>query len=221
MEDILRQIRTDLRLSMNGVVSSSMRNKGINYRMIFGVDIPRINRITQKYQSGKMLAETLWKEDVREMKIMATLLYPDDQFSKETALGWISEINDQELREQLCKNILQKLPFADELVEKSVDSKNDSIVTTGLWLFARLCITGSDLVNKIDTEMLLKIAIENLKSESMLLRQSALNALKYFGRISRDSSELVLTKTAFLKNSQDSVENEMFEQLDFELGYEN
>lgn len=220
MKDILRQIRTDLRLSMNGVVSTSMRNKGVNYKMIFGVDIPRINRISQKYQSGKILAETLWNEDVREMKIMATLLYPDDQFSKETALEWISEINDQELREQVCKNLLQKVPFADELVEKSIDSKNDNIVTTGLWLFARLCITGSDLVNKIDTEMLLNKAIESLKSESILLRQSALNALKYFGRISGDRSDLVLTKTAFLKSSQDSVENEMFDQLNFEFGYE-
>ena len=105
MKDILRQIRTDLRLSMNGVVSTSMRNKGVNYRMIFGVEIPVINRIAQKYQSDAILAERLWEEDVREMKIMATLLYPVDQFRKNKALEWISEIKDQELREQICKNI--------------------------------------------------------------------------------------------------------------------
>ncbi|MBP6197925.1 MAG: DNA alkylation repair protein, partial [Fermentimonas sp.] len=136
MKDILRQIRTDLRLSMNGVVSTSMRNKGVNYRMIFGVEIPVINRIAQKYQSDAVLAERLWEEDVREMKIMATLLYPVDQFSKNKALEWISEIKDQELREQVCKNILQRLPYADELVVTSINSKEDNIVTTGLWLFS-------------------------------------------------------------------------------------
>lgn len=221
MKDILRQIRTDLRLSMNGVVSTSMRNKGVNYRMIFGVEIPVINRIAQKYQSDAVLAERLWEEDVREMKIMATLLYPVDQFRKNKALEWISVIKDQELREQICKNILQRLPYADELVVTTINSKEDNIVTTGLWLFSRLCITGSDLVNKIDSGILINSAIENLGSESMLLRQSALNALKFYGRTSRDRSELILAKTASFENSDNNVENEMFDQLKFEFGFED
>jgi 3-methyladenine DNA glycosylase AlkD len=221
MKDILRQIHTDLRLSMNGVVSTSMRNKGVNYRMIFGVEIPVINRIAQKYQSDAILAERLWEEDVREMKIMATLLYPVDQFRKNKALEWISVIKDQELREQICKNILQRLPYADELVVTTINSKEDNIVTTGLWLFSRLCITGSDLVNKIDSEILINSAIENLGSESMLLRQSALNALKFYGRTSRDRSELILAKTASFENSDNNVENEMFDQLKFEFSFED
>lgn len=221
MKDILRQIRTDLRLSMNGVVSTSMRNKGVNYRMIFGVEIPVINRIAQKYQSDAVLAERLWEEDVREMKIMATLLYPVDQFRKNKALEWISVIKDQELREQICKNILQRLPYADELVVTTINSKEDNIVTTGLWLFSRLCITGSDLVDKIDSGILINSAIENLGSESMLLRQSALNALKFYGRTSRDRSELILAKTASFENSDNNVENEMFDQLKFEFGFED
>lgn len=64
MKDILRQIRTDLRLSMSGAVSSSMRNKGIKYKIIFGVDTPEINRIAQKYSPERSLAETLWGEKV-------------------------------------------------------------------------------------------------------------------------------------------------------------
>lgn len=218
MKDVLLQIRTDLRLSMNGVVSSSMRNKGVDYKMIFGVDTPRISRIAQKYQSDKSLAEILWIEDVREMKIMATLLYPIDQFNKETASNWISVIRDQELREQACKNLLQKLPYADKLVEESINNDDEVIRSTGLWLFARLCIIGSELVNKINSELLLSIAIRDLKSESLLLRQSALNSLKYFGRISQDNSELVLSKAASLEDSQDPVENEMYDQLNFEFG---
>ena len=66
---------------------------------------------------------------------MATLLYPVDQFSKNKALEWISEIKDQDLRDQLCKNILQRLPYADELVVTTINSKEDNIVTTGLWVF--------------------------------------------------------------------------------------
>ena len=36
LEDKIKDIRTQLRLAMNGVVSHSMRQKGVNYRLNFG-----------------------------------------------------------------------------------------------------------------------------------------------------------------------------------------
>ena len=45
MEEKLRNIRKRLRLAMNGVISTSMRQKGMNYKLIFGVPIPEINQI--------------------------------------------------------------------------------------------------------------------------------------------------------------------------------
>lgn len=217
MKEVLRQIRTDLRLSMNGAVSASMRNKGVNYKMIFGVEVPRIIRISDNYEASKSLAETLWGEDVREMKIMATLLYPKDEFSKETAMRWISDICDQELREQICKNLFQELLFSDELVEESINNRYENIRTTGYWLFARLCIKGSDFVNKIKSELLIEKAIEDLKSDSMLLRQSSLSALRFYGRATPENSEVVLSKLESFKDSSDTVEKEMYEQLFFEF----
>lgn len=221
MNDIIKKIRTDLRLSMNGAVSASMRDKGISYKMNFGVGIPRIKQISEKYKQDKDLADTLWSEDVRELKILATLLYPVEQFSKEMALRWISEINDQELREQLCKNLLQKLTFADELVGVSTKNSVDYIRATGYWLFARLCIIKSETLEKIDTGKLIVDAIVDLKDESLLLRQSALNVLKYYGRISEEKASGVLQNVSFLEGSDDPVEKEMLSLLKFEFGLES
>jgi len=221
MNDLIKKIRTDLRLSMNGAVSASMRDKGISYKMNFGVGIPRIKQISEKYKQDKDLAHTLWSEDVRELKILATLLYPVEQFSKEMALRWISEINDQELREQLCKNLLQKLTFADELVGVSTKNSVDYIRATGYWLFARLCIIKSETLEKIDTGKLIVDAIVDLKDESLLLRQSALNVLKYYGRISEEKASGVLQKVSSLEGSDDPVEKEMLSLLKFEFGLES
>ena len=221
MNDIIKKIRTDLRLSMNGAVSASMRDKGISYKMNFGVGIPRIKQISEKYKQDKDLADTLWSEDVRELKILATLLYPVEQFSKEMALRWISEINDQELREQLCKNLLQKLTFADELVGVSTKNSVDYIRATGYWLFARLCIIKSETLENIDTGKLIVDAIVDLKDESLLLRQSALNVLKYYGRISEEKASGVLQKVSSLEGSDDPVEKEMLSLLKFEFGLES
>ena len=221
MKEIIKKIRTDLRLSMNGAVSSSMRDKGINYRMNFGVGIPRINQISEKYEQDKELAETLWSDDVRELKILATLLYPIEEFSKELAMSWIVEIKDQELREQLCKNLLQKLTYANELVEESAKNSIEYIRCTGYWLFARLCITKSETIEKINCDELLQNAISDLNSQSMLLRQAALNTLKYYGRISGENATNVLQKVSHLEGSKNHVEKEILSILKFEFGVDS
>jgi hypothetical protein len=42
VEEQILEINRMLRLSMNGVVSESMREKGIGYRLNFGVSLPQI-----------------------------------------------------------------------------------------------------------------------------------------------------------------------------------
>ena len=218
MQQILRQIRTDLRRSMNGVIAASMREKGLDYRMNFGVDIRRIKQISLKYAQDKTLAEILWKEDVREMKILATMLYPSGELLMETANRWVRGISQQEIREQVCKNLFQEVPYAGELVNDWIKNEDERIRTTGYWLFARLCIIHSVAVEGVEENGLLKGAVNDLQHESMLLRQAALNALKYDGRLSPGNAARVLDSVASFVNSDNLSEKEMLDQLRFEFG---
>ena len=45
LKEQLKEIKTQLRLSMNGAVSQSMREKGVVYKLNFGVELPRIKSI--------------------------------------------------------------------------------------------------------------------------------------------------------------------------------
>jgi hypothetical protein len=58
---------------------------------------------------------------VRELKIIATLLYPSHEFSREDAARWVLEIPTQEIREQVCMNLFSTINFADELVNDWVN----------------------------------------------------------------------------------------------------
>ena len=75
----LKDIKTQLRLSMNGAVSQSMREKGLVYKLNFGVELPRIKGIAAGYEKDHSLAQALWKEDIRECKILAGLFYPGEE----------------------------------------------------------------------------------------------------------------------------------------------
>ena len=52
-EDIIKSIKKDFRLGMNGIVSTSMREKGMNYKINFGLSLPQIRNIAQKYPQDK------------------------------------------------------------------------------------------------------------------------------------------------------------------------
>ncbi|WP_294082476.1 DNA alkylation repair protein [Proteiniphilum sp. UBA5384] len=217
METILRNIRTDLRMSMNGVTAASMRAKGVEYRMNFGVDILRLKQIALRYTPDKVLAEILWREDVRELKILATMLCPPDQFLKKNADRWGREIVNQEIREQACKNLFENLSYADELVQEWIRDEDINIKTTGHWLFARLCIVRPDVMTQVQNEDILQKAMADIQSESLLLRQSALNTLKFFGRISSYNAENVMRRIAVFENSSDPQQKEIFNMLSFEF----
>lgn len=116
LQNELKEIRTQLRLAMNGVISTSMREKGIVYKLNFGVPLPEIKQIATTHKPNSELAAALWKEDIREFKILASFLQPVDEFSSQEAKQWVKEIPYLEIAEQCSHNLFYKLPDVEELL---------------------------------------------------------------------------------------------------------
>ena len=57
LHEIIKTIKKEFRLSMNGVVSTLQRRQGLDYKINFGVEIPRLKDIAAKYQKNKELAQ--------------------------------------------------------------------------------------------------------------------------------------------------------------------
>ena len=62
LHEQLKEIKTQFRLSMNGAVSQSMREKGLIYKLNFGVELPRIKAIAEGYEKDHSLAQALWTD---------------------------------------------------------------------------------------------------------------------------------------------------------------
>ena len=217
MNELIKNIRTDLRLAMNGVVSSSMRDKGMNYKMNFGVDIPRIKEIAEKYEPSVALAKELWKLDVRELKILSTMLYPIDEFREEDANNWANEIPNQEIRENLCRNLLQELPYADELVQRWSADSNQSLRLTGFWLYVRLMLVNADVLKRIDTLPIIEKALVDVHSQDNLLSTASLNVLKQIVRRDKEGANSIMEQIASFSTSDKPEEKEIYDNLQFEL----
>ena len=53
VQDEVREIKKSLRLAMNGVVSTLQRRQGLNYKINFGVEIPRLKGIALEVTVGR------------------------------------------------------------------------------------------------------------------------------------------------------------------------
>ena len=216
MDELIKSIRTDLRLAMNGVVSSSMREKGVDYKMNFGVDVPRIKGIAEKYESSAALAKELWKLDVRELKILSTMLYPISEFAEANADEWVKEIPNQEIREHFCRNLLQQLPYADKLVQKWTSDSNESIRLTGYWLYVRLMMIKADTLEGVNIQPIVEKALVDVHAEDALLYVAALNVLKQIVRRDEQAGEIIIEQISEFSTSDDPIEKEIYDNLQFE-----
>lgn len=61
VHETIREIKSKFRLFMNGKISQSMREKGIDYKLNFGIEYPRIKEIAAGYECNHELAQALWK----------------------------------------------------------------------------------------------------------------------------------------------------------------
>ena len=102
MEQQVNQVKRMLHLSMNGVVSECMSAAGLDYKTIYGVQLPRLKEMAAGLEKNKPLARRLWVSNCREMMLLATMLCPADSISSEEAVKWLSECHNLELVEQLC-----------------------------------------------------------------------------------------------------------------------
>lgn len=179
IQELLREIKTQLRLSMNGVVSQSMREKGLNYKLNFGVELPRIKIIASRYEKNHDLAQALWKENIRECKILAGMLQPTDTFYPEIADIWVEDMPNMEIAELTCMNLFQHLPYAPAKAFHWIAAEEEYTQVCGFLTIARLLMQKGDMTERSANE-LLDQAICAVLSGSYQVRNAALLAIRRY-----------------------------------------
>ena len=164
MHETVRQIKAQLRLFMNGVLSQSLREKGLKYRLIFGVELPRLKEIAAGYEQNHELAQALWNEDIRECKILAAYLQPTDTFAPELA-------------DYLCMGLFRRLPYASQKAFQWIASENRIEIYTGFRLISHLFVTLGTEMNERGRNEFIDQAQAALQGDDLLIKQAAQSAL--------------------------------------------
>ena len=127
----LKDIKRLYRLYMNGIVSQSMRLKGVEYRVNFGLTLPLLRRIAEQIPPSVEIAEELWHDTgVRESMLLAPMVYPTEQCTPTDAQRWVEAMPNIEVADFCCKYLFTLLPYATELVAHWVESEQNMVKYT-------------------------------------------------------------------------------------------
>ena len=185
-----KEIKQSFRQMMDGATAQSMRDKGLNYHLNWGATLPRLREMADEIKLSVDtedalydLAIALWKENVRECKILATMLMPPEKMLSEVADIWMEQTPTVEVAEQSAFNLYQRLPYAAEKAFLWISLPDDLPQLCGYHILSRLFMRQQDL-NERGINEFIDQALTALSSSSLSVQKAAFAALQHFADLS-------------------------------------
>lgn len=113
----LKDIKNRFFIYRNGLIADTLRKGGLNYKYIFGLNLPQLTSIAKEISEDEdSLAEALWNDsDCRESRLLACRLFDKNNVSFEKAIKMMQDVKTREEADILCFWLLKHLPFASNL----------------------------------------------------------------------------------------------------------
>ena len=192
----IKEIKQSFHQLMDGAVAQSMRQKGLDYHLNWGVTLPRLREMAEEIKESWLegaslspltshhsplydLAISLWKENVRECKILATMLMPPEEMLPEVVDIWMEQTDTVELAEQAAFNLYQHLPFAAEKAFLWLSSPDDLPQICGYHILSRLFARGQE-PNERGINEFIDQALAAMQSPNPVLRKAAMQSVIHF-----------------------------------------
>jgi hypothetical protein len=214
LQQYIKELKQSFRQMMDGAVAQSMRDKGLNYHLNWGATLPRLQEKAQEIKDSPMfnvqssmftlydLSIALWKENVRECKILATLLMPANEILPEVVDIWMEQIPSQEIAEQAAFNLWQYLPYAPEKAYQWIASDKEYDQLCGFHVLSRLFMNRQE-PNERGINEYLDQMVAALQGPYASVRKAAMQSVLRF-------AELGLVYERMAKSVLKSINLELF-----------
>ena len=130
---------------MNGILSARMREAGMPFRLIFGVELPRLQSIAGEFSPDAGLARQLWEQSIRETRLLAIMLMPPADLTLEVARHWSETLLTAEEAQVMAMMLLPQTSFARQLCLEWLDGEDDLPATCACLCLRHLHVRGQDI----------------------------------------------------------------------------
>lgn len=202
LQQRVKEIKQSFRQLMDGKTAQSMRDKGVEYKLNWGASIPMLRDMAAEIGKDYELAIELWKADVRECKILATMVMPADRMLPEVVDIWMEQTASQEIAEQAAFNLYQYLPYAPAKAYQWIAFDKELYQLCGFHILTRLFMNKQE-PNERGINEFIDQALVALQGGSMMVRKAAMQSMIRF-------SELGLVYERMAKSALKKLNLELF-----------
>jgi 3-methyladenine DNA glycosylase AlkD len=178
----VKEIKQSFRLMMDGMVAKSMRDKGLEYKLNWGATLPRLREKADEIGKNYDLAIALWKENVRECKVLATMIMPAERMLPEVADIWMEQTPNLEIAEQAAFNLYQYLPYAPAKAYTWMASEKELYQLCGFHIISRLFMNKQE-PNERGINEFIDQALVALQGPSIPVKKAAMSAIQRFAEL--------------------------------------
>ena len=113
-----------------------------------------MRKIAREIGTDHELARQLWASDIRETRILASMIDDPEMVTEEQMERWAENFNYWEVCDQCCQNLFEKTRFAYQKAVEWSSSDKEFIKRAGFVLMARLAVKDKRMEDKQFEEFL-------------------------------------------------------------------
>jgi len=139
-DDILKKLKS---LS-NSKAVKGMAKYGITPDKAYGVSIPNLRKLGKEVGVNHNLAQRLWKSDIRETRMLASMIDDPELVTEEQMERWAKDFNYWEICDQVCQNLFIYTKFAYQKAVEWSSRDEEFIKRAGFALMAWLAFKDKE-----------------------------------------------------------------------------
>lgn len=143
-EDQYKKILKNIRVQANGEIAENVQ-KTSKKLLTYGCNDLVIKNIANNFERNHQLAQMLWKENIREAKLIAILLEETDKLTEKQADELIHQTTDIHIINWLCLHLFSKLPFALEKCKEWKNNSSEFVKSAAYILLSRLAMKDNKI----------------------------------------------------------------------------
>ncbi|MEM4347264.1 MAG: DNA alkylation repair protein [Candidatus Altiarchaeota archaeon] len=154
---------------------------GITAERAYGVSIPNLRKIAKEIGKDHKLAQQLWKLNIRETRILASMIDDPVLVTEKQMEKWVKEFDYWEICDQICQNLFTYSKFAYQKAIEWSERDEEFVKRAGFALMAWLAFKDKKAKDE-QFEVFFPIIKRESTDDRILVKKAVNWALRQIGK---------------------------------------
>jgi 3-methyladenine DNA glycosylase AlkD len=133
---------------------AGMKRFGIESSKALGISVPQLRTIAKSIKKDHQLALALWKTDIHEARLLASMIDDPALVTRDQADAWVKDFTSWDICDQVCGNLLDRTTFAIEKALEYSKSDKEYIKRAGFVLMTEYAVHNKTDDNEVFISLL-------------------------------------------------------------------